>query len=55
MLGSKKLDAVTETVTDTGRRINQGIDTATLYLVIVGTVAIVSLIVATVALGRSRA
>ena len=51
----KKLHAIPDTISDTGDKINEGIDTATIYLVIVGTVAVAALLVAAVALGKSSA
>jgi hypothetical protein len=51
----KGVKAIPETVSETGNKINDGIDTATIYLVIIGTVAIAALIVSAIALGKSRA
>ena len=52
---TRKVASIPDTVSDTGEKISAGIDTATLYLVVVGTVAITALIVAAVALGKTRA
>ncbi len=51
----KRVKEIPDTISETGEKISTGIDTATLYLVVVGTVAITALIVAAVALGRTRA
>lgn len=51
----KKAATIPDVVSDTGEKINAGIDTATIYLVIVGTVAVTALIVAAIALGKNRA
>ena len=50
-----KVNAIPDTISDTGEKISDGIDTATIYLVVVGTVAITALIVAAIALGKSNA
>lgn len=52
---TQRVKEIPETITETGQKISNGIDVATIYLVIVGTVAVTALIVATVALGKSRA
>lgn len=51
----KKAATIPDVVSNTGEKINTGIDTATIYLVIVGTVAVAALIVASIALGKHRA
>lgn len=51
----KKAATIPDTVANTGEKINAGIDTATIYLVIVGTVAVTALIVAAIALRNTNA
>ncbi len=55
MLGLKKMETIPGVVKDAGNKISDGIDTATVYLVIIGTVAICALIVSAIALGKARA